>query len=120
MPHCGFFYCLKSKTMEQNQTTNLWPTRLLVALAIYITSLIAANTLGIKLMPFLFGTHLSVAVFSFPVVFLMTDVIGEVYGKHIAKMFVWAGLVSTALFIAYTIASLAAPWADAAHWVEAG
>ena len=94
--------------------------KLSVALAIYITSLIAANTLGIKLMPFLFGTHLSVAVFSFPVVFLMTDVVGEVYGKRVAKMFVWAGFISTALYIAYTVISLATPWADAAHWVEAG
>ena len=48
------------------------------ALTLYLVSLIASNTLGIKLMPFLFGTHLSVAIFAFPIVFLMTDVIGEV------------------------------------------
>lgn len=94
--------------------------KLSIALCVYVTSLIAANTLGIKLMPFLFGTHLSVGAFSFPVVFLMTDVIGEIYGKRIAKMFVWAGLVSTGLFIAYTLISLAAPWANEARWVEAG
>ncbi|MSU55081.1 MAG: VUT family protein [Candidatus Taylorbacteria bacterium] len=95
--------------MNESQT-NLWPTRLLIALAVYITSLIAANTLGIKLMPFLFGTHLSVAVFSFPIVFLMTDIVGEIYGKRVARQFVIAGFVSTALFVFYTILSNLMPW----------
>lgn len=94
--------------------------KLLSALSIYITSLIAANTLGLKLMPFIFGTHLSVAVFSFPVVFLMTDVIGEVYGKDIARLFVLAGCISTFLFIAYSLISLASPWSPDGVWVQVG
>lgn len=73
--------------------------KLTIALAIYLTCLLAANTLGIKLMPFIFGTHLSVAIFVFPVVFLMTDVIGEIYGKKTARLFVRLGLYSTVLFI---------------------
>jgi uncharacterized integral membrane protein (TIGR00697 family) len=92
--------------------------RVLIALAVYITSLIAANTLGLKIMPFLFGSHLSVGVFMFPVVFLMTDVIGEVYGKKIAKFFVLAGIVSTALFIAYNLVSIATPWASQGLYVH--
>lgn len=95
-------------------------TKLFIALAIYLTSLFAANTLGLKLMPFIFGTNLSVAVFSFPVVFLMTDVIGEVYGKKIAQLFVLAGFVSTALFILYSLVSLAMPWSDSGMWVKEG
>ncbi len=92
--------------------------KLLIALAVYLTSLFAANTLGLKIMPFLFGTHLSVAVFSFPVVFLMTDVIGEIYGKKIAKYFVLAGFVSVSMFIGYSLISLAMPWAEAGMWVH--
>lgn len=94
--------------------------KLIIALAIYLTSLFAANTLGLKLMPFIFGTNLSVAVFSFPVVFLMTDVIGEVYGKKMANFFVLAGFVSTALFIAYSLISLAMPWSHKSEWVHLG
>ncbi|MEK7478034.1 MAG: queuosine precursor transporter [Patescibacteria group bacterium] len=94
--------------------------KLLIALAIYITSLIAANTLGLKIMPFLFGTHLSVGVFSFPVVFLMTDVIGEVYGKKIARMFVVAGFICTLLFILYSLISIATPWSSSGLWVSEG
>ncbi len=94
--------------------------KLLIALAVYLASLFAANTLGLKIMPFLLGSHLSVAVFSFPVVFLMTDVVGEVYGKRIAKLFVLAGFISTALFIAYSFLSFAMPWSADGAWVRAG
>ena len=93
---------------------------LVIALALYLTSMFAANTLGLKLMPFLFGAHMSVAVFSFPVVFLMTDVIGEVYGKATAKMFVLAGFVSVALFVGYSFLSLAMPWSPDGIWAKEG
>ena len=94
--------------------------KIILALSIYLTSLFAANTLGLKIMPFILGSHLSVGIFSFPVVFLMTDIIGEAYGKHIAKLFVWAGLASTALFILYSILSLALPWSQEGLWARDG
>lgn len=94
--------------------------KIAIALSVYLTALFAANTLGLKIMPIPFGGHLSVAVFSFPIVFLMTDVIGEVYGKKIAKFFVLAGFVSTALFIAYSFLSLALPWSVEGLWVKEG
>lgn len=94
--------------------------KIIIALALYLTSLFAANTLGLKLMPFIFDSHLSVAVFSFPFVFLMTDVVGEVYGKSLAKFFVLAGFVSTALFIVYSYISLAMPWSADGLWAQTG
>ncbi len=102
------------------QLTEQSHKKIIIALALYLTSLLAANTLGLKIMPFLFDFHLSVAVFSFPVVFLMTDVIGEVFGKRTAKFFVLAGFVSTALFIAYSFLSLAMPWSPEGEWARAG
>lgn len=94
--------------------------KLIIVLGMYITSLFAGNIMGLKLMPFILGTHLSVAIFSFPVVFLTTDVIGEVYGKKIAKLFVLAGFVGTALFITYSFISLAMPWSPKAEWIKQG
>lgn len=94
--------------------------RTIIALTVYLTSLFAANTLGLKIMPFLFGSHLSVAVFSFPIVFLMTDVIGEVYGKQMAKWFVRAGFISAALFMAYSLLSIWMPWSQEGEWVREG
>jgi uncharacterized integral membrane protein (TIGR00697 family) len=90
--------------------------KILICLTLYITSLFAANTLGLKTMPFLFGTHLSVAVFSFPVVFIMTDVIGEVYGKKMANNFVVAGILSILIFLFYSFISSIAPWAKNSSW----
>ncbi len=92
--------------------------KLAVAFSIYLTSLFAANTLGLKIMPFIFGTHLSVGVFCFPIVFTMTDVIGEVYGKKIARMFIVGGCISILLFILYSIISLVTPWAAQGMWVK--
>ena len=93
-------------------------TKLIIALVVYITSLFASNTLGVKLMPFLFGGQLSVAVFFFPFVFMMTDVIGEVYGKKMARRFVLAGFLSILLFLLYSLISILAPWGERALWIK--
>lgn len=100
--------------------TELDYKKILICLTLYISSLFAANTLGIKLMPFLFGTHLSVAVFCFPIVFIMTDIIGEVYGKKMAKNFVMAGIFSILIFLLYSAISLVVPWAQAGMWAHDG
>jgi uncharacterized integral membrane protein (TIGR00697 family) len=50
----------------------------------------------------------------------MTDVIGEVYGKFIAKLFVRAGFISTALFIFYSLLSLWLPWSEDGLWAKEG
>ncbi len=94
--------------------------KVIIALSIYLVSLFAANTLGLKIMPFILGLHVSVAVFSFPFVFLTTDVIGEVYGKRIARLFVLAGFIATALFVLYSFLSLALPWDPAGEWAREG
>lgn len=89
-----------------------------ICLVLYVTALIAANTLGIKTMPFLFGTHLSVSVFYFPLVFLMTDIIGEVYGKGMAKKFVLAGFVAVLAFTVFNVLSILMPWSDKSLWAQ--
>jgi hypothetical protein len=94
--------------------------KILVCLTLYLSSLFAANTLGMKLMPFFFGTHLSVAIFSFPIVSMMTDVIGEVYGKKMAKNFVLAGVLSILVFLLYSFVSLVVPWAKEGLWARDG
>ena len=105
--------------MEQSTTlTERDYKKILICLTLYLTSLFAANTLGMKLMPFLFGTNLSVGVFCFPIVFIMTDMIGEVYGKKMAKNFVLAGVISIILFLLYSAISTAMPWAEKGLWVR--
>jgi queuosine precursor transporter len=92
--------------------------KILLALTLYLASLFAANTLGLKIAPFILGFHVSVAVFSIPFVFLTTDVIGEVYGKKMARFFVRCGFFATALFLLYSVIATALPWAEAGMWVR--
>lgn len=94
--------------------------KILIALTLYLASLFAANTLGLKIAPFLLGLHVSVAVFSIPFVFLTTDVIGEVYGKKMARFFVRCGFFATALFLLYSTISMLLPWDPAGIWAKAG
>ena len=74
--------------------------KVLIALTLYLASLFAANTLGLKIAPFILGLHVSVAIFSIPFVFLTTDVIGEIYGKKMARFFVRCGFFADALIFA--------------------
>lgn len=87
----------------------MFNNKLCIALTIYISALLASNTLGMKTMPFLFGTHLSTAIFFFPFVFLMTDVVGEVYGKKCSRFFVRMGLLATILQLGFTFVSNSVP-----------
>jgi len=104
--------------MNNNSEKVEFSPKLAIALTIYLASLFASNTIGSKLMPFIFGTQLSVAVFYFPFVFLTTDVIGEVYGKKTARLFVLAGALSIALFLLYSAISGIAPWGARALWMK--
>ncbi|MFH0769788.1 MAG: queuosine precursor transporter [Candidatus Peregrinibacteria bacterium] len=83
--------------------------KMVLVLTLYLTSLFASNTVGIKLMPFLFSTHLSTAIFAFPLVFLTTDVIGEVYGKKMARLFVQMGFWSLVVFLGFNLLSNVMP-----------
>lgn len=104
--------------MNEEQEKVEFSLKLVITLTIYIVSLFASNTIGSKLMPFVLGTQLSVAVFYFPFVFLTTDVVGEVYGKKTARLFVIAGALSVALFLVYSAISTMAPWGSRALWMK--
>ena len=86
--------------------------KILFLLAIYISALFASNLLGMKTMPFLFGTHLSVAVFFLPFVFVTIDIVGQVYGPSVSRMFVRSGFIALVFFLLANILSEYAPWSE--------
>ncbi|MEA4859068.1 MAG: queuosine precursor transporter [Sphaerochaeta sp.] len=76
--------------------------------ALYITGMIVVNTVGSKIIS-LFGVRVSVGIFFMPVLFLVTDIIGEVKGHAHATLFVRYSIlmlvimfVVTGLFIKIT------------------
>ncbi len=62
-------------------------TKLMILFALYITSMILVNTLGSKITT-LGGIRASVGVFFVPILFLVTDIIGEVYGRKTSALVV--------------------------------
>ncbi|MFO7677001.1 MAG: queuosine precursor transporter [Thermoplasmatota archaeon] len=94
-------------------------TKLYLLLGLYVGSLYAANLLGGKLMPIGFGDRgLSVSIITFPFMFLITDIVGEVYGKKKAKKFVRVGLVSLMILLLWQIFSVGIPAAAPNPWYK--
>jgi queuosine precursor transporter len=84
---------------------------------VFIASLIAGNLIFQKFFiwsPFnLYTFNLSVGILPYPVTFLITDIISEIYGRKKANQVVLAGLFSSifVLAVVYTANSLPAlPW----------
>ena len=77
-------------------------------LGVFIAALIFANLLGTKITT-LFGVRVSVGIFFVPLMFLITDVISEVYGKKKAKQFVIIAVVVLAILFAMTYLSIWLP-----------
>lgn len=68
-------------------------------LSLYVSFMVMANTLGGKITT-LFGVRVSVGIFFMPVMFLITDIEGEVCGKERAILFVrFAELMLVFLFL---------------------
>ena len=83
-------------------------------IAIYIFCIVAAETLGTKTFPLIkiFGYQFnaSVAIFVFPLIFTINDMIVEVYGKQRARSVVRSGLIVVALTLGFAaLATLLPP-----------
>jgi uncharacterized integral membrane protein (TIGR00697 family) len=83
--------------------------KLILLSGIFIVGIVTANIASTKIMAL--GTMvMDAGTLVFPITFLMTDVIGEVWGKRTAYHVVWAGFACTVLAAAIlTLARLAPP-----------
>lgn len=94
---------------------------LFIAFSVYLTAIFMSNLLGLKTMPFFFGTHISFAVFTLPFVFVTTDIVGKIYGKDTAKQFVFLGFFSLLLWTFFSWVADVLPWSSqsfARIWVH--
>ncbi len=90
-------------TQEYGALGDIWSTRLYMVLAgIFIAALIASNLIFQKFFiwsPFgLYTFEISVGILPYPITFLVTDIISEIYGKRRADQVVMTGLFAS-LFI---------------------
>lgn len=94
--------------MKKNQTN------LMLLNGIFITSLIVANIVSAKVVSF-WGLVVPAAIVAYPLTFLMTDVIGELYGKEEANKTVKLGFICqivSLILIGLSILLPVAPFAD--------
>jgi queuosine precursor transporter len=76
---------------EKNQN-NLYSAWFVVVVAIFITCLITANIIAVKVIS-LFGLVLPAAIIVFPLSYVFGDVLTEVYGYRRARNVIWLGFV---------------------------
>jgi uncharacterized integral membrane protein (TIGR00697 family) len=85
--------------------------RLVIISAIFITSLITANTIAVKVInlgPFI----VPAAIFVFPLSYIFGDILTEVYGYRTARGVIWLGFTCNLIFIFFTWVGQILPAAD--------
>lgn len=89
-------------------------TNLIVLNCIFVTCLVIANIISSKIVTFL-GLTVPAAIVAYPITFLMTDVIGEVWGKSEANKTVKIGFfcqILSLIFLSLATILPVAPFAD--------
>ncbi len=79
--------------------------------SIFAASLVAANLLGGKITS-IFGISVSVGIFAYPITFLITDAIEEIFGKEPVERLVKGSIVALVLVLGITALSVAVPPAE--------
>jgi uncharacterized integral membrane protein (TIGR00697 family) len=71
---------------------------LVVLAVLFTTCLIVANIIAVKLIS-VFGWVVPAGIIAYPLTFLFTDVIAELYGRRTASRVVWAGFAANILMV---------------------
>jgi uncharacterized integral membrane protein (TIGR00697 family) len=93
--------------------------RLVVVTAVFITCLITANIIAVKMIsigPF----TLFAAIFIFPISYIFGDILTEVYGYRMARRVIWLGFICNLIFVLFAwigqVLPAAADWHDQAAY----
>ena len=87
--------------------------RFVIITAIFITSLITANIIAVKIIS-LWSVILPAAIFIFPLSYIFGDVLTEVYGYRWARKVIWLGFVCNLIFVIFAWVGQILP--PAAFW----
>ncbi len=74
--------------------------RLVIISAIFVTSLITANVIAIKIIS-LGPVILPAAIFVFPLSYIFGDVLTEVYGYRLTRKVIWLGFTCNLIFVIF-------------------
>ncbi|MFC1909655.1 queuosine precursor transporter [Chloroflexota bacterium] len=82
--------------------------RLVIITAIFITCLITANIIAVKVIS-LGPIILPAAIFVFPLSYVFGDILTEVYGYHWARRVIWLGFICNLIFVIFAWVGLLLP-----------
>lgn len=92
-------------TRAERTTPTLTLSPLFVAItALFVTSLIAANVIAVKLIA-PFGWVVPAGIIVFPVTYIFGDVLTEVYGYARARLVIWLGFLCNLVFVLAVVAA---------------
>lgn len=89
--------------------------RLVIITAIFITCLITANIIAVKVIS-LGPLVLPAAIFVFPLSYIFGDVLTEVYGYRVARRVIWLGFICNLIFVVFAWIGQVLP--PAPFWVQ--
>ena len=75
---------------------------------IFIGSVVVANVTGSKII-MLLGFPLSVGALAYPITFLCTDILSDVYGKKTAARAVWGGFIANLIVAIFVVIAVSFP-----------
>jgi uncharacterized integral membrane protein (TIGR00697 family) len=87
--------------------------RLVIIIAVFITCLITANIIAVKVVNLGWLT-VPAAIFVFPVSYIFGDVLTEVYGYRVARRVIWLGFGCNLIFVFFAWVGQVLP--SAAFW----
>ena len=85
-------------TRPSARSTTTGSPYFLVIVALYVTSLITANTVAVKVLNVGFWTS-DAGILTFPIAYIVGDVLTEVYGYATARRVIWLGFVCNAIAV---------------------
>ncbi len=92
--------------------------RLVIITAIFITCLITANVIAVKIIS-LGPVILPAAIFVFPLSYIFGDVLTEVYGYRVARRVIWLGFICNLIFVFFAWVGQKLPPAPFWEWQAA-
>ena len=92
--------------------------KLSILSSIFVSALIAANLLGTKITTIL-GISVSVAIFAYPITFLITDAIEEVFEEKPATHLMYGSMIALILILIITAISIVLPSAERYEYNDA-
>ena len=80
-------------------------------MAVFVTFVILTNTVGVKIFT-LFGLNLPVSILWYPLTFLITDIVSEMYGAKKAKYLVLMGFAMSVVLLFFSLMGIGLPVAN--------